>query len=84
MLPNSLISIVTLVGLSLPLIFTAGLIVEQIFNLQGIGLAFYTAVGEQDYPVELGVILLIGVATVLGNLLADVGYAILDPRVRYD
>ena len=83
-LPNSLISIVTLVGLSLPLIFTAGLIVEQIFNLQGIGLAFYTAVGEQDYPVELGVILLIGVATVLGNLLADVGYAILDPRVRYD
>lgn len=83
-LPNSLISIVTLLGLSLPAIFTAGLIVEQVFNLQGTGLAFYTAASNQDYPIELGVILLLGVTTVVGNLLADIGYAILDPRIRYD
>ena len=83
-LQNSLISVVTLLGLSLPAIFTAGLIVEQIFNLNGTGLAFYTAASDQDYPVELGILLLIGIATVLGNALADVGYAILDPRVRRD
>lgn len=82
-LRNSLMSIVTLLGLSLPYIFTAGLIVEQIFNLQGTGLAFYTAVGNEDYPVELGIILIIGLATVVGNALADIGYAVLDPRVRY-
>lgn len=82
-LRNSLVSTVTLLGLSLPYIFTAGLIVEQIFNLQGTGLAFYTAVGNQDYPVELGIILVIGFSTVLGNALADIGYAMLDPRVRY-
>jgi peptide/nickel transport system permease protein len=82
-LRNSLVSTVTLLGLSLPYVFTAGLVVEQIFNLQGTGLAFYTAVGNQDYPVELGIILIIGVATVTGNALADIGYAILDPRVRY-
>jgi peptide/nickel transport system permease protein len=81
---NSFLSIVTLLGLSLPAIFTVGLIAEQIFNLQGIGLAFYTAVGNKDYPLELGVVLVIGVATVIGNMLADIGYAVLDPRVRYD
>lgn len=83
-LHNSLISVVTLLGLSLPAIFTAGLIVEQIFNLNGTGLAFYTAASDQDYPVELGILLLIGTATVVGNALADIGYAILDPRVRRD
>jgi peptide/nickel transport system permease protein len=83
-LHNSLSSVITLLGLSLPAIFTAGLIVEQIFNLNGTGLAFFTAVSSQDYPVELGILLLIGVATVVGNALADVGYAVLDPRVRQD
>lgn len=83
-LHNSLSSVITLLGLSLPAIFTVGLIVEQIFNLNGTGLAFFTAVSSQDYPVELGILLLIGVATVVGNALADIGYAVLDPRVRQD
>ena len=81
-LRNSLSSVITLLGLTLPAIFTAGLIVEQIFNLNGTGLAFFTAVDSQDYPVELGILLLIGTATVVGNALADIGYAVLDPRVR--
>jgi peptide/nickel transport system permease protein len=81
-LRNSLSSVITLLGLTLPAIFTAGLIVEQIFNLNGTGLAFFTAVSSQDYPVELGILLVIGTATVVGNALADVGYAVLDPRVR--
>jgi peptide/nickel transport system permease protein len=83
-LHNSLSSVITLLGLSLPAIFTAGLIVEQIFNLNGTGLAFFTAVSDQDYPVELGILLLIGIATVVGNALADIAYAVLDPRVRQD
>ncbi|MGO8956661.1 MAG: ABC transporter permease [Streptosporangiaceae bacterium] len=81
-LRNSMVSVVTLLGLSLPAIFTVGLVVEQIFNLNGTGLAFYTAASNQDYPVELGILLLVGVLTVLGNALADIGYAVLDPRVR--
>ena len=83
LLRNSLVSIVTLVGLSLPSMLTAGLIVEYVFNFQGLGLVFYNAALTSDYPVELGITVLVGVATVVGNLLADIGYAILDPRVRY-
>ena len=47
------------------------------------GLLFYQEAVTQDYPVLLGITLVVGVATVLGNLLADIGYAVLDPRVRY-
>jgi peptide/nickel transport system permease protein len=83
LLRNSLVSIVTLVGLSLPSLLTAGLIVEYVFNFQGLGLVYYNAALTSDYPVELGITVLVGVATVAGNLLADIGYAILDPRVRY-
>jgi peptide/nickel transport system permease protein len=84
LLRNSLIPVVTLVGLSLPAILTFGLIVEELFNFPGIGLAYYNAAVNGDYPVVFGVTVLVALATVLGNLFADVAYAILDPRVRYD
>ena len=84
LLRNSLIPVVTLVGLSLPTILTFGLIVEQLFNFPGIGLAYYNAALNGDYPVVFGVTVLVALATVLGNLFADVAYAVLDPRVRYD
>jgi peptide/nickel transport system permease protein len=80
---NSLISVTTLVGLSFPAVLTSGLIVEYVFNVQGVGLTYYTAAVNADYPVELGITVLVGTATVLGNLLADIAYAVLDPRVRY-
>jgi len=73
-----------MIGLSVPGILTAGLVIENVFNFPGLGLTFFTASVTFDYPVELGITVLVGVATVFGNLLADVGYAILDPRVRYD
>jgi peptide/nickel transport system permease protein len=82
-LRNSLIPIATLVGLSLPSVLTAALMVEYVFNFQGLGLAYYNAALTTDYPVELGITVLIGVATVVGNLVADLAYAGLDPRVRY-
>jgi peptide/nickel transport system permease protein len=84
LLRNSLIPVATLVGISLPGILTFGLIVEQLFNLPGIGLEYYNAAVNGDYPVVYGVTVLVALATVAGNLLADIAYADLDPRVRYD
>jgi peptide/nickel transport system permease protein len=57
--------------------------VEVVFNFPGMGLLFWNAVTVHDYPVIMGFTLVIGVATVLGNLLADILYAVADPRVRY-
>jgi peptide/nickel transport system permease protein len=82
-LRNALSPVVTLLGLSLPFILSGTLITEQVFNYPGVGLLFVTACTVQDYPVLLGVVLVVGAATVIGSLLADIGYAVLDPRVRY-
>jgi peptide/nickel transport system permease protein len=80
---NSLISIVTLLGLSLPTLVAGAVFIEVVFNYPGMGLAFYQAAQNVDFQVLLGFTVLATVATILGNLLADVSYAILDPRVRY-
>ena len=83
LLRNSLISVVTLIGVSIPVIITGTLIVEQVFNFSGAGLEYYNAALTNDYPVMLGVTVVVGVVTVVGNLVADIGYALLDPRIRY-
>ncbi len=80
---NSLVSIVTLLGLSLPTLVAGAILIEVVFNYPGMGLAFYQAALNVDYEVLLGFTVLATVATILGNLLADIGYAMLDPRVRY-
>jgi len=82
-LRNSLVPVVTLLGLSIPAVLTTGLVVEYVFNFPGLGLTYFNAALNADYPVELGVTVIAGVATVLGSLLADLAYAVLDPRVRY-
>jgi peptide/nickel transport system permease protein len=82
-LRNSLIPIATLLGLSLPGILSGALITEAVFNYPGMGLLFYQEAQSSDYPVLLGVTVVVAVATVVGSLLADVTYAVLDPRVRY-
>jgi peptide/nickel transport system permease protein len=82
-LRNSLLAVVTIVGLSLPAVLTSGLVVEYLFNFPGIGLTYFTAAVNSDYPLMLGITVLVGFTTVAGNLLADVLYAVLDPRVRY-
>ena len=81
-LRNALSPVVTLLGLSLPFILSGTLITEQVFNYPGVGLLIFNAAEQQDYPVMLGVVLVVGAATVVGSLLADIVYAILDPRVR--
>jgi peptide/nickel transport system permease protein len=82
-LRNSLLPVVTIVGLSLPSIVSGAVIAETVFNYPGMGLLFYQAATRHDFPILLGTTLVIGVATVIGSLAADVCYAILDPRVRY-
>jgi peptide/nickel transport system permease protein len=80
---NSILPIVTLVGLSFPGIISGAVIAEEVFNFQGMGLLFFQAATEHDFPVLLGCTLIIGVATVVGNLAADFAYGILDPRIRH-
>jgi peptide/nickel transport system permease protein len=82
-LRNSLIPVATLLGLSLPAIFSGALITEAVFNFPGMGELFWTAAQTQDYPIMLGITVLVGLATVTGSLLADLAYAALDPRVRF-
>jgi peptide/nickel transport system permease protein len=81
LLRNSLIPVATLIGISIPGILTYGLIIEQLFNFPGVGLAYYNGAVNGDYPVVFGVTVLVALATVIGNLLADIAYAVLDPRV---
>jgi peptide/nickel transport system permease protein len=81
---NSLVSIITLLGLSLPTLVGGAIFIEVVFNYPGMGLAFYSAALNVDYQVLLGFTLIATLATIVGNLLADVGYAVLDPRVRYN
>jgi peptide/nickel transport system permease protein len=80
---NSLITIVTLLGLTLPVLVGGAVIVEDVFNYPGMGLLFFNAAQNYDYQMLLGTVLVATIATIIGNLLADIGYAALDPRVRY-
>jgi peptide/nickel transport system permease protein len=82
-LRNSLLPVVTMVGLSFSWIVGGAVIAEEVFNYPGMGLLFYQAATTHDFPVLLGSTLIVGVATVIGNLAADVAYGVLDPRIRY-
>jgi peptide/nickel transport system permease protein len=82
-LRNSLLPVITILGLALPDIVAGAVIAESIFNFPGMGLLFWQSALAHDFPVMLGGTLIIGVATVVGNLAADVAYSSLDPRIRY-
>jgi peptide/nickel transport system permease protein len=83
LLRNSLIPIITLIGLSLPATISGAVITESVYNYPGMGLLFWTSATSHDFPVLLGSTIVFATATVLGSLLADVLYAVVDPRVRY-
>jgi peptide/nickel transport system permease protein len=83
LLRNSLLPVVTLIGLSLPGVLSGAIIVEALFNYPGMGWLFWTAATSRDYPTLMGFTIVVAVATVAGNLLADITYASLDPRIRY-
>ena len=82
-LRNALIPIVTMLGLTLPDLFGGAFIIETIFAWPGMGRLGVSAVFSRNYPVIMGISVFTAVLIVLGNLLADIGYAIVDPRIRY-
>ncbi len=82
-LRNALIPVVTLVGLQAPLLIGGAVITEQIFVIPGMGLLLLDAVTQRDYPVIAGVFLVVGVAVMVINLIVDLSYGLLDPRVRH-
>ncbi|HVB14779.1 MAG TPA: ABC transporter permease [Candidatus Dormibacteraeota bacterium] len=82
-LRNALIPVITLIGLSLGGILSGAVVTESVFNYPGMGLAFYQAAEADDFPMLLGVVVVVAVATVIGNLVADILYAVVDPRIRY-
>jgi peptide/nickel transport system permease protein len=81
---NSLIPVVTLIALSIPGIFAGAIITEQIFRINGIGALLITAIGQSDVPMVQTLTFIFAFLIVLFNLVADVTYGLLDPRIRYD
>ena len=82
-LRNSLIPVISLAGMSIPRILAGALVVESLFNIQGMGWRLWQAAQQRDFPVLIGFILVIGAGAVVGSLLADACYMIADPRVRH-
>jgi len=82
-LRNALIPVVTLIGLQAPILIGGAVILEQIFVIPGIGLLLLDAVSTRDYPIVTGVFLVVGLLVMLINLLIDLSYGWLDPKVRY-
>jgi peptide/nickel transport system permease protein len=79
---NAFLPMITLIGLSIPALLAGNLIAEYVFNYSGLGLLFYNALQNEDYPVLLAYTLVGAVLTVAGNLIADIALAIADPRIR--
>jgi peptide/nickel transport system permease protein len=79
---NACLPMITLIGLSIPLLLAGNLIVETLFNYQGLGLLFYNSLQVVDYNVMLAYTLLGAVLTVIGNLVADIALTVADPRIR--
>jgi peptide/nickel transport system permease protein len=79
---NASLPMVTLIGLSLPALLAGNLIIESLFNFQGLGLLFYESLNKVDYPVMLAYTLAGAVLVVIGNLIADIALTIADPRIR--
>jgi peptide/nickel transport system permease protein len=83
-LRNALIPLITMLAIDLPYIFGGAVFVETIFSWPGMGRLYYTAAVDRDYPVLLAILMMGAAAIILSNLLADILYSFLDPRVRYD
>jgi peptide/nickel transport system permease protein len=83
LLRNSLSPVITLIGLSLPVVISGAVLTESVFNYPGMGLLIWNAATEHDYPVLLGAVIVLATVTVIGSLVADILYAVADPRIRY-
>ena len=81
---NSLIPVVTLLALSIPGIFSGAIITENIFRINGLGQLLLLSIGQNDLPMVQSLVFIFAALTVLFNIIADVLYGVLDPRIRYD
>ena len=81
-LRNALLPLITILGLSIPGLIGGSVIFESIFAIPGVGQLMWSAVMARDYPVLMGNLVIVAILTLLGNLLADIGYAAVDPRIR--
>ena len=82
-LRNALLPVVTDIGLELPFLFTGAIATETVFSWPGMGQQFIDSIGKYDYPVVMGISVITAVLVVAANLLADIVYAIVDPRISY-
>lgn len=83
-LRNALIPVITLLGLYLPVLFSGTVFIETVFGWPGMGKTIVDAIGLRDYPLVMGTSLIFAAMVVLGNLIADLLYAVVDPRIRYE
>jgi peptide/nickel transport system permease protein len=81
---NALLPLVTIISVSLPQLLGGAIIVETIFQWPGMGMLGYQATLARDYPILMGILLVSAAAILTSNLIADVAYAIVDPRIRYE
>ena len=82
-LRNSLIPLVTGLGNAISLVLAGSFLIERVFNIDGMGYLGYTAVLQRDYPVALGILVISSLLMLVGNILSDVIYALVDPRIRF-
>ena len=82
-LKNASIPLITMLAIDLPFIFTGALYVELLFSWPGMGRLYYTAATGRDYPMLMAILIVGALLVLVCNLLADIGYGVLDPRVRY-
>jgi peptide/nickel transport system permease protein len=82
-LKNALIPVITLIGLQLPILIGGAVVMERIFVLPGLGLLMLEAIFQRDYPIVTGLMLILGAIVLVINLLVDLSYGFLDPKVRF-
>lgn len=83
-LRNAMIPMITIFGLGLPGLLGGSFVIESIFSWPGIGELGYTALMQRDYPLQLGITLMLATVVLLANLITDLMYGVVDPRIRYD
>jgi peptide/nickel transport system permease protein len=82
LLRNASLAMITLIGLSIPILLGGDVVEEYLFNFHGVGLLFVNELDNQDFPTVIALVLIGGVLTVIGNLIADVALSVADPRIR--
>jgi len=82
-LKNAFLPVITIIGLQAGIMLSGAVLTETIFSWPGIGLALLAASQVEDIPLAMGVLTILGVMTLVSHLVADIGYAFLDPRIRY-